>query len=106
MDAPPLDSLGTLLMTMRDLGGYDPATVILAMDIRPVDAVGELTLERTSPADVPPLGALPADGMTVDTYQGTGAPPNATITVTVSAGSPVQYASVTPDVDSVRLARR
>jgi len=83
--------LGSLLMKMLDRGGSSGTTVILAMDIRPVDAVGELTLTGT------PFSVLPADGMTVDTYTGTGAPPNAVLTVTVSAGSPLQYATVTPD---------
>ncbi len=97
--------LGTLLMRMRDLGGYDGAAVILAMDIRPVDTVGQMTLTRVTPAGTPPLSALPADGMTVDTYQGTNAPPGATITVTVSAVGPaptytVHYATVTPDGDT------
>ena len=61
-------------MSLKDLGGGDPATVILAMDIRPVETVGQLTITRTSPRDRTPLEA---DGLTVDTYTGTGAPPGA-----------------------------
>jgi len=95
-----LTELGKLFVTMEDLGGWDSTAVILAMDIRPVDAVGEITITRTVPAGADPLSALAADGMTVDTYQGTGAPPNATLTVTVSAGTPTQYARVTPDGDT------
>ena len=99
-DGLPADGEGTILMRMRDLGGVDTTAVILAMDIRPVETVGQITLSRTSPSGTPPLRSLPADGTTVDTYQGTGAPPGATITITVSAGSPVQYARVTPDGDT------
>ena len=101
VDSDPIadDGQGTVLMRMRDLGGVDTTAVILAMDIRPVETVGQITLSRTSPSGTPPLSSLPADGATVDTYQGTGAPPGATITITVSAGSPVQYATVTPDGD-------
>jgi autotransporter-associated beta strand protein len=101
----PGDGLGTLLMTMQDLGGWDPTTVILAMDIRPVETVGEIEIERTDPAETPegvPLSftSLAADGMTVDTYAGSGAPPHATLTVTVTAGTPLQYAAASPDGDA------
>ena len=91
-----VDGIGTITLEMEDMGGSNGTTVILAMDIRPVDTVGQLTLVRAAePADTPPFDALPADAMTVDRYTGTGAPPNAVLTVTVSAGG--QYAKVTPD---------
>ena len=98
------DALGQLAVTMEDLGGWDSTAVILAMDVRPVAAVGRIDLERTatvySPADATsPFSDLPADGVTVDTYHGTGAPPNAKLTLTVSAGTPVQYTTVTTDED-------
>jgi len=93
------NGLGTLLITMRDLGGWDYTAVILGMDIRPVDSVGEIAIGRSIPPGTVPLNALAADGMTVDTYTGSGAPPFATLNVTVSAGSPVQYAKVSPDGD-------
>jgi hypothetical protein len=93
-DGAVADGVGTLLVRMQDLGGGDPATVILGLDIRPVDAVGQLTITRTSGGTDP----LEADGYTKDTYSGSGAPPGATLTVTVSAGT--QYAIVTPDVDT------
>ena len=90
------DDTGSITLDMRDLGGSNGTTVILAMDIRPVEAVGQLTLVRDAvSADTPPFDVLPADGLTVDKYTGTGAPPNAVLTVTVSAGG--QYALVTPD---------
>ena len=45
------------------------------MDIRPVDTVGQITLTRTEPrGGRAPFSALPADGVTVDTYQGHGGP--------------------------------
>ena len=94
-----------ITVTMDDLGGYDSTAVILAMDVRPTNALGLITLERTaslnSTADgTSPFDSLPADGVTVDTYRGTGAPPNATITITVSAGTPTsQYTVVTTDED-------
>ena len=49
-------------MTMQDLGGWDGAAVILAMDIRPVATVGQITLT--------PLAALPADGVSVGHLHG------------------------------------
>ncbi len=94
--------LGTITLDMADLGGGSGTTVILAMDVRPLDAVGKLTLARAEPGPQSPTGgpppsftALAADGMTVDRYTGTGAPPNAVLTVTVSAEG--RYATVTPD---------
>lgn len=96
-----LDEVGTISVTMADHGGSDGATVILALDIRPAELVPPITLTRTSPENSElPLTELPADGLTRDTYQGAGAPANATVTVTVSAGSPPHYATVLPDVDS------
>jgi len=92
---------GNITLTMEglaDLLGRTGTASILAMDIRPADAVGEMTLERIEPAGTSPFSALPADGTTLDEYKGTGAPPNAVLTVTVSAGTPVQYATVTPDL--------
>jgi len=97
--------IGTLTLDMEDLGGSNGTTVILAMDIRPVDTVGQLTLVRATPAPAesptggppPEFSTLPADGMTVDRYTGTGAPPNAVLTVTVSAGG--QYAQLTSDCE-------
>jgi len=97
--------IGTLTLDMEDLGGSNGTTVILAMDIRPVDTVGQLTLVRATPAQAesptggppPEFSTLPADGMTVDRYTGTGAPPNAVLTVTVSAGG--QYAQLTSDCE-------
>ena len=100
------DGLGTLLITMRDLGGWDYTAVILGMDIRPVDSVGEIAIARSLPPGEVPLSALPADGMTVDTYTVSGAPPSATLNVTVRAGSPVQYARVTPDGDVTMFGSR
>jgi len=105
VDSDPVagDGQGTLLMRMKDLGGVDPAAVILAMDIRPVETVGQLTITRTSPASGPsPFTPLEVDGLTVDTYAGTGAPPGATLTVTVSAPSATgtQYATIPTDGDT------
>ena len=92
--------LGTILMKMRDRGGSNGTTVIVAMDIRPVESVSRLTLQREDPAGTLPWDALPADGATVDKYTGTGAPPCAVLTVTVSAnvaaGWPSNYTPVNP----------
>ncbi len=98
------DGVGTLRMKMLDRGGSNGTTVILAMDIRAVDQVAPLTLERAQPADAtPPFSGLPADGATADWYRGSGAASNAVLTVTVSAnvadGWPSQYTKVTPDGD-------
>ena len=84
---------------------YCAALQILAMDIRAVDQVAPLTLERAQPADAtPPFSGLPADGTTADWYRGSGAASNAVLTVTVSAnvadGWPSQYTKVTPDGDA------
>jgi autotransporter-associated beta strand protein len=91
---------GKLYMTMKDLGGADPATVILAMDIRPVETVGQLTITGG-----PVFAAVEADGDTIDVYSGTGAPPGALLTVTVSApgATATQYATITTDVDTTRF---
>jgi len=89
------DGLGKLYVTLQDLGGADATAVILALDIRPVSTVGNLLVARTTDGSDP----LPADGMTVDHYTGSGAPPHATLTVTASAGTPLQYARITPDGD-------
>jgi len=95
-----MTDLGSLLMKMLDRGGGDGSAVILAMDIRPLNAVGELTIVREDPADTQPFSGLEADGVTADWYSGTGAPPNAWVTVTVSAnvatGWPSNYTAVNP----------
>jgi len=101
-----MTDLGSLLMKMLDRGGGDGSAVILAMDIRPLNAVGELTIVREDPADTQPFSGLEADGVTADWYSGTGAPPNAWVTVTVSAnvatGWPSNYTAVNPaGVDGV-----
>jgi autotransporter-associated beta strand protein len=90
------DGLGKINVTLRDLGGADPATVILGLDIRPVDSEGKLTIAGTNPEGR--FSALEADGDTVDTYSGSGAPPGAMLTVTVSAG--LQYATILNDADT------
>ena len=77
---PVSNGMGTLLMTMRDLGGADATAVILAMDIRPVSEVQPIVI-------TPFAEPLSADGVTVDTYSGTGAPPNTVLTVTAFASS-------------------
>jgi autotransporter-associated beta strand protein len=92
---PVSGDLGKLYIRMQDLGGSDPTAVILGLDIRPVEAVGRRTIFRAVAGADP----LPADGMTVDHYLGTGAPPFGKLTVTASAGTPLQYARVTPDGD-------
>ncbi|NLF72389.1 MAG: cadherin repeat domain-containing protein, partial [Candidatus Anammoximicrobium sp.] len=96
--------VGTLRMKMLDRGGSSGTTVILAMDVRAVDQVVPLTLERAEPEDTtPPFSSLAADGTTADWYRGSGAAAGAVLTVTVSAnvtaGWPAQYTTVTPDVD-------
>lgn len=74
---------GTLNLQFRDAGGADPNFVVNALRIRPVSA-NPITLERTTPAG---SDALDADGTTVDTYAGTGAPADAWITVTTTLGT-------------------
>jgi len=75
---------GLLYVQIRDLPNpvpgaeTNPATVILGMDVRPIENVKVITV-------VPPAaGALPADGLTVDTYTGSGAPLDALLTVRAS----------------------
>jgi len=66
----------------------NPATVILGMDLRPAAAAGSMTITRTDPPEGSPVDLpLPADGLTIDTYRGTGAPPNALLTVRASNGN-------------------
>ncbi|HPM81104.1 MAG TPA: autotransporter-associated beta strand repeat-containing protein, partial [Candidatus Anammoximicrobium sp.] len=83
-------SSGLLYIEMQDLPNpvvgaeTNPAAVILGMDIRPLEAVGLITLTRTEPAG---SEALDADGLTVDTYRGTGAPPGTWVTVRARNGS-------------------
>ncbi len=74
---------GLLSIEMQDRGDLalpgaetNPATVILGMDIRPINTVGEISLAA--------LGTLDADGLTVDTYTGQNAPPNVMLTVRAS----------------------
>jgi hypothetical protein len=74
---------GKIRIELKDLGGVDPHTVINALDIRPTSTVGVMTI-TTRPGTGPGY-VLPADGLTVDTYTGTGAPPNTMLTVTAYA---------------------
>ncbi len=75
---------GLLYVQIRDLPNpvigaeTNPSTVILGMDVRPIENVKVITV-------VPPAaGRLPADGLSVDTYTGSGAPPDALLTVRAS----------------------
>ncbi|HPM80849.1 MAG TPA: autotransporter-associated beta strand repeat-containing protein, partial [Candidatus Anammoximicrobium sp.] len=75
---------GLLYVQIRDLPNpvigaeTNPSAVILGMDVRPIENVNVITV-------VPPAaGALPADGLSVDTYTGSGAPPDALLTVRAS----------------------
>jgi len=82
---------GQLNLRMQDLPGnvdnYETTrvTVIAALDIRPLDTVGVISIERTTPPEVSPVDPpLLADGLTLDTYTGTNAPPNTMLTVRAS----------------------
>ena len=64
--------LGQLYIEFVDGGGNDANFVVNAIEIRPMNSVGILTLTGST------LSApVDADGLTVDTYSGTGAPPKA-----------------------------
>ncbi len=69
-----------------DGAGGDPFWVINALEVQPLDA---LSHHITTPG-----GTLVADGVTEDTFNGTGATPNSLVTVSTDYG-----AVVSPDVD-------
>jgi hypothetical protein len=69
---------GFLNVVIRDAGGHSYWTVN-ALDVRPVSLVADLKL--TGP------GTVPADGTTVATYTGTGARPNALVTIDSTKGT-------------------
>lgn len=79
---------GTLDLELSKIPGWtDPNWVINGLDIRPItpplnNSVGLITLTRLGG-----VATLDADGLTEDTYIGTGAPANAYITLTTTAGT-------------------
>jgi hypothetical protein len=83
-----IDSSGILYLDVKDLGGDSPYFQINSLEVRPLATVGEIDIER-----VGGVTSLPANGLTVDTYQGSGAPPNALITLDTSMGT-----IITPDL--------
>jgi hypothetical protein len=72
-------SSGQLPLQFLDLGGIDPYFVVNALVIRPAPTA---PLALTGPG-----GPLTADGTTVDTYTGSGAPANALLTVRTTLGT-------------------
>ncbi|MCL4200863.1 MAG: autotransporter-associated beta strand repeat-containing protein [Pirellulaceae bacterium] len=75
--------IAQLALEMWEVGSNNWGAVINALDIRPEDSVGILTITRTSP---PPADPLVADGESIDTYTITGAPLNSLLTVTTTGG--------------------
>ena len=71
-------------LQFKDQGGSDPNFVVNALDITPFTAAGTITLTRTSPGGT---GSLEADGLSVDTYAGSGAVPNSVLTLTAMTGA-------------------
>ena len=96
-----LDGLGELYIEFFDRGalgeGGDGNFVVNAIEIRPVSSVGILTLTG---ATLP--GPVDADGLTVDTYNGTGAPPNSVITAATTNGT-VTSADQDPNTNGVQV---
>jgi len=96
-----IGATGQLYIQFVDLGaggeGGDRNFVVNAIEIRPTNSVGQLTLTGATL-----LGTVDADGLTVDTYNGTGAPPNAIITVATTNGT-VTSADVDPNTRGVQV---
>jgi VCBS repeat-containing protein len=75
-------SSGRLILEIADLGGVDRLFGINSLELRPMESVGQIKLECITAATT-----LLADGRSIDTFQGSGAPANALLTLTTSIGS-------------------
>ena len=72
-----------LSLRLKDMGG-DPFWMLHALEIRPALVVqNTLTITRVNPTGT---GALAGDGVSIDTYQGQNATPNALLSVSATAG--------------------
>ena len=80
-------STETLLVRIYDdaTNGGDTFWVLNSLEVRPQEMVFPLTFARPNVNTLTDM--LIADGTTIDTYTGTGAAPNAVLTVTVSNGA-------------------
>jgi hypothetical protein len=76
---------------IAELGGTPPGWTLSGLDVRPRTPVADLAV--TPPA----TSTLPADSAVVDTFQVTGAPPGAVLTVATSLGA-VESADARPEL--------
>ena len=77
-----VDASGILRLFVQDRYGFDAYFRINSLEIRPMESVGEISLSLAEGE-----ATLEADGLSVDTYLGSGAPPNAMLTIDTTLGS-------------------
>src|SRR6185437_920615 len=76
-------------------GGPSSFWTVNGLDVRPLSLIAPLSLARSDAAPV--ATPVAADGLTVDYYTGTGAAPNAELTVSPQFGTPVDANGVPGD---------